>query len=40
MGFIDYDILIRDKKKAIIDSYVKQYGEEFREIIENTFNNI
>lgn len=40
MVFIDYDKLIRDKKNDIIESYVVQYGEEFREIIEQAFNNI
>lgn len=40
MEFINYEKLISDKKNVIIDSYVRQYGESFRELIENNFDNI
>lgn len=40
MEFLNYDKLINDKKKDIIDSYVKQYGEDFRTLIESKFNDI
>lgn len=40
MEFINYDKLISDKREDIIDSYVKQYGESFRSVIESNFNNI
>lgn len=40
MEFINYEKLISDKKNDIIDSYVRQYGESFRELIENNFDNI
>lgn len=40
MKFIDYDRLVSDKKNVIINSYVSQYGECFRELIESNFNNI
>lgn len=40
MEFIDYDKLISDKKNAIIDSYVRQYGESFRTLIESRFDSI
>lgn len=36
----DYDKIIQDNKEALIDSYVKQYGEKYRKQIETKFEQI
>lgn len=40
MNFINYDKLINNRKKELIDSYVLQYGEENRTLIEQRFESI
>lgn len=40
MKFLDYDRIIRQNRQILIDSYVEQYGEENREIIEKRFDQL
>ena len=38
MEFLDYEKIIRDNYPIMIESYVKQYGEEYREHITSVLN--
>jgi len=40
MKFLDYEKIIRDNYPVLIESYVKQYGEEYREHITSTLEHL
>lgn len=40
MKFLDYEQIIRSNYPILIDSYVEQYGEEYREHIEKVLNKV
>jgi len=40
MMFLDYEKVIRENYPILIESYVKQYGEEYREYIVSVLENV